>query len=46
MPFLHSFSSMLILGASRDGGRVAKHITARVARASRPSGLRVAEASR
>jgi putative flavoprotein involved in K+ transport len=29
MPFLHSFASMLILGAGRDGKRVAKHIAAR-----------------
>lgn len=29
--FLHSFSSMLIVGADRDGKRVAKHIAARVA---------------
>ena len=26
LPFLHSFASMLILGAGRDGKRVAKHI--------------------
>jgi putative flavoprotein involved in K+ transport len=31
LPFLHSFASMLILGAGRDGGRVAQHITARAA---------------
>jgi putative flavoprotein involved in K+ transport len=31
MPFLHSFSSMLILGASRDGKRVAQQIIARAA---------------
>jgi len=31
MPFLHSFASMLILGAGRDGERVAKHIAARAA---------------
>ncbi len=29
LPFLHSFSSMLILGAARDGERVAKQIAAR-----------------
>jgi putative flavoprotein involved in K+ transport len=29
MLFLHSFSSMLILGAGRDAERVAKHIVAR-----------------
>ena len=26
LPFLHSFASMLVIGAGRDGGRVAKHI--------------------
>ncbi len=31
LPFLHSFSSMLVLGAGRDGARVAKHIAARAA---------------
>jgi putative flavoprotein involved in K+ transport len=37
LPFLHSFSSMLILGAGRDAERVAKHIAkhrARVAAAA------------
>jgi putative flavoprotein involved in K+ transport len=29
MPFLHSFASMLILGAGRDGERVARHIAKR-----------------
>ena len=29
LPFLHSFASMLILGAGRDGKRVAEHIVAR-----------------
>ena len=33
MLFLHSFSSMLVLGAGRDGERVAKHIAARASRA-------------
>jgi putative flavoprotein involved in K+ transport len=33
LPFLHSFSSMLILGAGRDGKRVAEHIASRTARA-------------
>jgi putative flavoprotein involved in K+ transport len=32
MPFLHSFASMLILGAGRDGKRVARQIVARSAR--------------
>jgi putative flavoprotein involved in K+ transport len=31
LPFLHSFSSMLILGAGRDGKRVAQQIVARAA---------------
>lgn len=34
MPFLHSFASMLILGAARDGKRVARHLATRMARAS------------
>ena len=29
LPFLHSFSSMLVLGAGRDGERLAEHIVAR-----------------
>jgi putative flavoprotein involved in K+ transport len=29
LPFLHSFASMLIIGAARDGKRVAKHILSR-----------------
>jgi hypothetical protein len=33
MLFLHSFSSMLILGAGRDAERVAKHIASRRAMA-------------
>jgi putative flavoprotein involved in K+ transport len=37
LPFLHSFASMLIVGAGRDGKRVAKHIL------SRGSGSRRAE---
>lgn len=44
MPFLDSFASMLILGASRDGKRVAKHILARTARARKPA-LELAEVS-
>jgi putative flavoprotein involved in K+ transport len=35
MPFLHSFASMLILGAGRDGKRVAEHIVRRMSK--RPS---------
>jgi putative flavoprotein involved in K+ transport len=31
LPFLHSFSSMLVLGAGRDGERVARQIVARYA---------------
>ena len=45
MPFLHSFSSMLILGAGRDGRRVAKHIVSRTAGAPRRRSLEVAELS-
>ena len=45
MPFLHSFSSMLILGAGRDGTRVAKHIVSRTAQAPRKRGFQVAEVS-
>jgi putative flavoprotein involved in K+ transport len=36
MPFLHSFSSMLVLGAGRDGHSVAKHIAACAKRAPAP----------
>jgi hypothetical protein len=32
MLFLHSFSSMLILGAGRDAERVAEHIASRPSR--------------
>ena len=39
MPFLHSFSSMLVLGAGRDGKRVAKHIASRTS--SKPATRRV-----
>lgn len=35
LPFLHSFSSMLVLGAGRDGARVAKHIAGRARGRSR-----------
>jgi len=45
LPFLHSFASMLILGAGRDGKRVADHIVTRAARAPRRSDLQVAEVS-
>ena len=38
LPFLHSFASMLIIGAGRDGGRVAKHILSRRSRDPRPEG--------
>jgi putative flavoprotein involved in K+ transport len=40
MPFLHSFASMLILGAGRDGGRVARHIATRARGRSAAAGLR------
>jgi putative flavoprotein involved in K+ transport len=46
LPFLHSFASMLILGAGRDGGRVAKHIAARAARTPAAAGVQIAEATR
>lgn len=37
LPFLHSFASMLVLGAGRDGRRVARHIaSASAKRAPRP----------
>jgi len=43
--FLHSFSSMLILGAGRDAGRVAKHIAAhRTGAGSSAAGRAVAAA--
>jgi hypothetical protein len=32
LPFLHSFASMLILGAGRDGKRVASHIVSRASK--------------
>jgi putative flavoprotein involved in K+ transport len=38
LPFLHSFASMLILGAGRDGKRVADHIVKRHARVARDVG--------
>jgi putative flavoprotein involved in K+ transport len=45
MPFLHSFASMLILGAGRDGGRVAKHILSQRRRRERRGGRTPAAAS-
>ena len=46
LPFLHSFASMLILGAGRDGKRVARHIAARRLKTRAPSGVeQVAEAA-
>jgi putative flavoprotein involved in K+ transport len=41
MLFLHSFSSMLVLGAGRDAKRVAKHIESRAATSPSGSGLRL-----
>jgi putative flavoprotein involved in K+ transport len=38
LPFLHSFASMLILGAGRDGERVARHISKRQAVGAREMG--------
>ena len=45
MLFLHSFSSMLVLGAGRDGERVAKHIAARAAEADRRRGREAGRAA-
>jgi putative flavoprotein involved in K+ transport len=45
LPFLHSFASMLILGAGRDGERVAKHIAGRSRAATRRRPAVVAEAT-
>ena len=45
LPFLHSFASMLILGAGRDGGRVARHIASRTTTKRAPIGTPVAEAA-
>jgi putative flavoprotein involved in K+ transport len=46
LPFLHSFASMLVLGAGRDGRSVAKHIVANRSdgrrRSSRAPRLKVA----
>jgi putative flavoprotein involved in K+ transport len=39
MLFLHSFASMLILGAGRDAERVARHIAARPSRVADDSTL-------
>jgi putative flavoprotein involved in K+ transport len=46
MPFLHSFASMLILGAGRDGKRVAEHVVSRAARWPATASLEIAEAVR
>ncbi len=46
LPFLHSFASMLILGAARDGKRVAQHIVSRAEKQPVPVGMPVAEAAR
>jgi putative flavoprotein involved in K+ transport len=49
MPFLHSFASMLIIGAGRDGQKIAKHILSRGAssrRRQRRGGRRRASASK
>jgi putative flavoprotein involved in K+ transport len=45
MPFLHSFSSMLVLGACRDGKRVAKHIVSRTSIQPATRGVQIAEAA-
>jgi putative flavoprotein involved in K+ transport len=47
MPFLHSFASMLVAGAARDGERVARHIAEDRAteRVTQPDELGLATAS-
>jgi hypothetical protein len=45
LPFLHSFSSMLVLGAGRDGKRVAKHIASRTSSQPATRGVQIAEAA-
>jgi putative flavoprotein involved in K+ transport len=40
LPFLHSFASMLIIGAGRDGKRVAKHILSHRSKSLRRRGSR------
>jgi putative flavoprotein involved in K+ transport len=45
LPFLHSFSSMLVLGAGRDGKRVAKHIAARTSSKPATHRVQIAEAA-
>ena len=40
LPFLHSFASMLIIGAGRDGGRVAKHILSQRSKGREPANSR------
>ncbi len=43
LPFLHSFASMLVLGAGRDGEQVANHIVSHRSN-SRPDGYRTGRA--
>ena len=43
LPFLHSFASMLILGAGTDGKRIAKHIALRAAKEPAPALPQLAE---
>jgi putative flavoprotein involved in K+ transport len=45
LPFLHSFASMLILGAGRDGKRVASHIVSRASAQRSASGAQLIEAT-
>ena len=40
MPFLHGFSSMLVLGAGRDAGHVVDRVTARAEAPGRPATVR------
>jgi putative flavoprotein involved in K+ transport len=39
LPFLHSFSSMLVLGAGRDAERVVKHLVSRASERTRATSL-------
>ena len=39
LPFLHSFSSMLVLGAGRDAERVVRHLVSRASERTRATSL-------
>jgi putative flavoprotein involved in K+ transport len=45
LPFLHSFASMLIIGAGKDGGQVAKHILSQRSKARGRMGARRRQAA-